>query len=151
MSRSDMSRSDRPTIDAEKQKVAFTMPKLAALMVAVAIGTIAYTQLATVHYVDEKHAAVMQTVNELASSQTNTQDQIGEMAETQKRQDRRLKLLVKLTAAQYLQTADERPARDSTRAKDVRKVAKALNMDPDDPLAGVELLGEALDDEALNP
>lgn len=135
------------TIPMETQKWAFTMPKFIAIIgstcTAVAIATAAYTQLATEAYVDNKHAAVTAQIEALATAQKETTRTMNRLAEERADTDRRLGLVVKLVSAQYIEQVDQTEGRDrkpmSARA---REAAKLLKVDPDDPLAGVELIAE---------
>ncbi len=137
-------------IDIEKQKFAMTMPRMAIMFTAVAICSVAYTQLATRSYVDEKHDAVVATMGALAKSQQTAQDQMDQSAKARKEDTKKLKLLVRLTSVMYMEHLDEAESkpkhRRPQRSAKARKIAAALQMDPDDPLAGVELLSDALEE-----
>lgn len=140
--------SRNTAIDIESQKFALTGPKMFGGATLIAAAVVAYTQLATVSYVDAKHAEVQETVDSLATNQAETHNQIADLAKSHERQAKRMKLLVKLSAAQYLESMDEGDRRRGRhpRSSKARKLAEALQLDPNDPLAGIELT-EALADE----
>ena len=132
-----MPNSQRPVIDLGKQLLATTLPKYltgGAVIVALTIG---WTEVATTSDVDAKFTT-------LAEAQTVTAKQVQTLADAQKKTDGRMKLIVRLVSAQYVEHVDAEEHRTSGRHSQVmsrkaKRVAAALQVDPNDPLAGLEL------------
>jgi len=139
-----------PPIDLAKQKVALTFPKLIGGAAAIAVAVVAYTQLATRDYVDKKHADVTAKLGTLADAQTESAEQIKSLAESAEKQKKQMGLVVRLVSAQYVDRVDAeehpRPRQSRPRSARAVSVARSLKLDPDDPLAGLELT-EMLEDK----
>ncbi len=136
--------SERP-IDFNKQKWAMTGPKLIGAAVTLLIMGAAYTQLAPKSYVDETAKSTDLKIGALADAQTETAEQVKSLAESIAKTDNRMNLVVRLVSAQYIDHVDAeesapRRQRNKPRSNRAKRMAKALQIDPDDPLAGLELL-----------
>ncbi|NRA02901.1 MAG: hypothetical protein HRU00_09900 [Myxococcales bacterium] len=134
-------------IDFENVKWGMTGPKyIAAACALLAIGA-GYTRIATTEYVDDSAIAINKTVATLAESQMVNAKAIADLTADTQKQKKQMGIVVRLVTAQYLEAAeaDAPRARRSSRSRPANKgraaVAKALQLDPDDPLAGLELSG----------
>lgn len=138
----------RKPIALETQGVTWTIPRIASAFVAVtvasAIAGMAYAQLATVKYVNAKHAEVSAQIAALADAQSTTSDHIAEMAGQKEDSDRRMRLLVRLVSAQYIEQVNEAGETHRPRSTRARRAADLLQVDPDDPLAGLEIVDPPL-------
>lgn len=136
-------------IDWQKQRFGVTGPGLFAGATMLAISVVAYTQLATESYVNVKHTEVTASMAKQAEANADTAEQVKALAEHQAKTNKRMGLVVRLVSAQYIAQVDEgeqphHRARRSggpprPRSAKANRVAKALQIDPDDPLAGLEL------------
>lgn len=139
-----MTDTSEPPIDFTKQKWAVTGPKLIGAAVTLLIMGAAYTQLAPKSYVDETTKATDLKLAALAEAQTATAEQVKSLAESTVKTDKRMDLVVRLVKLQYIEHVDAEESRPKRRKKPrsskAKRIAKALQIDPDDPLAGLELL-----------
>ncbi len=136
-------------IDLETQRLGITTPKLFALMGAVACALfcsgMAYSQLATEDYVDTRAKTVDGQLMELAKAQTASSEQITALGARDDTHEKDIGTIVKLVKIQFVEQVDEREARGPRarrrpRSAKSRRVAELLQLDPDDPMAGLELL-----------
>ncbi len=139
-----MSDSQRP-IELGKQLFATTLPKYVALIVLCCTATLGYTQVATTEYVDAADTATDKKIAALAEAQTATAAQVKSLAESTAKTDKRMNLIVRLVKIQYIEHVDAEEAlpkrqRNRPRSSKAKRIAAALQIDPDDPLAGLELL-----------
>ncbi len=105
----------------------------------------AYSQLAGKDYVDTRVKTFDQQMIELAKAQTTTANQVGTLANRADKTDKDMDTIVKLVKIQFIEQVDERESRSSRvrkrpRSAKSRRVAELLQVDPDDPMAGIELL-----------
>lgn len=136
-------------IDIETQQVKMTTPKLVALIAAVAgslFGAgIGYAHLATEDYVDKRAKTVDEQLMKLATAQTEAIAVVTILAGRADKHDKDIGTLVKLAKISFVEQVDEREARTKRarrrpRSAKSRHVAQLLKLDPDDPMAGLELL-----------
>lgn len=142
---SDSAVESEPPIDAIKQKWAFTGPKLIGGAVAMLLMGAAYTQLAPKAYVDETAKATDLKLAALADAQTKTDEQMRVLVESNAKTDKRMKVVMRLVSAQYIDHVDAeestpRRRRKKPRSSKAKRMAAALQIDPDDPLAGLEFI-----------
>ncbi len=132
-------------IDIETQRLGITTPKFFAIIGIVA-GSLfgagmAYSQLATKSYVTKKAKTVNSQLIQLADAQTATTQQMATLARRADSHDKHIHTIVKLVKIQFVEQVDERARRARRpRSAKSRHVAKLLQVDPDDPMAGLELL-----------
>lgn len=134
-----------PPIDLIKQKWAMTGPRIIGGAVTLLLMGAAYTQLAPKSYVDENTKATDAKIAALADAQAKTAEQVKSLAESTKKTDKRMNLIARLVAVQYIDHVDAEESRPKRQRKKPRsskanRMAKALQIDPDDPLAGLELV-----------
>ena len=137
-----MPATSKPPIDFINQKWALTGPRLIGAAVTLLIMGAAYTQLAPKSYVDETAKATDLKLAALAEAQTKTAKQVELLAKSTEKTDKRMDLIVRLVSAQYIEHVDitESRRRKKPRSSKAKRMAIALQIDPDDPLAGMELL-----------
>ena len=136
-------------IDAGKTKIALAGPQLIWAAGVVAMCSVGWTQLAPRAYVDENTKATDAKIAALATAQLQSVEQIKGLEEASAKQHKRMGLVVRLVSAQYVDRIDEaeappargRRASKPPRSAKAKRVARALQLDPDDPLAGLELSG----------
>lgn len=137
--------SSDPPIDLIKQKWAVTGPRLIGAAVTLLLMGAAYTQMAPKSYVDATAKATDLKIAALAEAQTATAAQVKSLAESTAKTDKRMNLVVRLVSAQYIDHVDAeesapRRQRNRPRSSKAKRMAAALQIDPDDPLAGLELV-----------
>lgn len=135
----------RDTMDGETQKVAFTIPKIigfAVLSSGMVFGAgVGYSQLATVSSVDKKVSKLDAKLLKIAEAQAKTAEQMNTMASANQASDKSLRTLAKLVKIQFVEQVDNQ-ARRRPRKRSAKSeyAAKVLNVNPDNPLEGIELL-----------
>lgn len=140
-----MTAKSEPPIDFIKQKWAVTGPRLIGAALTLLLMGAAYTQLAPKSYVDETAKATDLKLATLAEAQTATAAQVKSLAESTTKTDKRMNLIGRLVSAQYIDHVDAEEARprgqrNKPRSSKAKRMAAALQIDPDDPLAGLELV-----------
>lgn len=119
-------------------------------IVAVICGSLfgagaATSQLASEDYVDKKAATLDAALLKLADAQIATVQVVGTLATRQDGTDKSMKTMGRLMKIQFIDHIDMQEAR-SPRAKrrprsaKSRHIARLLQLDPDNPMAGLELL-----------
>lgn len=140
------SKSSSSIFDLSTGRVGATLPQLVAAVMMLFAGFVAYTELATKGFVNEKHRDVTGKIGQLADAQTASANQVRILAEQNAKTDKRMGLIVRLVSAAYVEQVDvqegsprRRRSSGAPRSRKADAVAKALKVDPDDPLAGLEL------------
>lgn len=140
------SNSDRAAaaIDLGKQRFALQGPALITAAIILVGAGAGYTQLAPKSYVDETTKANAVAITALTEAQTTSVATIEKLSEAQAKDRKRMGLVVRLVSAQYIAHVEDEESkpqrqRNRPRSSKAKKVAAALQFDPDDPLAGLEL------------
>ncbi len=139
-----MSDSQRP-IDFSTQRFTSTLPKYLVAGAVIVSLTVGWTKVATTDYVNKKAEVADAKFAKMAVAQTETATHVKTLANAQAETDKRMKLVVRLVSAEYIAHVDEAEARPKRRrnrpmSSKAKRVAAALQIDPADPLAGLELL-----------
>lgn len=142
-------------ISVANAKWVFTNAQLWTATVMLFGAFVAYNELATKSYVNAKHDDVTAKIDALTNAQAESAKQIGALADQNSKTNKRMGLVVRLVSAQYIDSVDDderdsqpnrrRSGGRSQRSHKANTIARALKVDPDDPLAGIELT-EVLDD-----
>jgi hypothetical protein len=132
-------------IDIETQRLGITTPKF-FVIISIVAGSLfgagmAYSQLATKSFVVKRVKTVDSQLITLVDAQTETTHQMATLARRADSHDKHIHTIVKLVKIQFVEQVDERERRTTRpRSAKSRHVAKLLQVDPDDPMAGLELL-----------